>query len=403
MENISSTLRQRSSQSSSRPSGSEHIQVTDAKQQQSQPKASSKIDFRKCALTASQITFATCLTIAVIVTFCYNPSDDTAIKNHDSRIILGDHPPPKIANAAVLLRIGTPHSVHVCTASILNRYNLMSAAHCFTDMNGTGFPVDSYIKHIDVYIGLDGSGEYNEFEYYGNAVPAGVQKIVITNPVHGQNVHVNPQYYDTLSHKSANKYNFADMAVLTLPEEINYKKTSSKQVTLFNPGETHGAWYPNDLRALAVGWGLTHIYGAEELQMAEIRSMSWHWCKEKAQSLGYPDDTMDVDDMFCGWGETIGTQICYGDSGGPLFLEYEGELVQLGVNVWVDAMCQEEFNGFVRIQPHMSWLESVIKRMGGEELKQVNFDVLVNDGKLESLDGESSESLVDFFEYESDY
>merc|ERR1711981_637335 len=97
-------------------------------------------------------------------------------------------------------------------------------------------------------------------------------------------------------------------------------------------------------------------------------------------SLGYPENTMDVDDMFCGLGETVGTQICYGDSGGPLFLEYNDKLIQVGINIWVDAYCSEEFNGFLRIQPHMAWIRQTAEGYAGEKVKSIGFNVLKDDG-----------------------
>ena len=103
---------------------------------------------------------------------------------------------------------------------------------------------------------------------------------------------------------------------------------------------------------------------------------------------GAETNLLDIQSIFCGKGYSgllegthpgsglalaSPTQVCFGDSGGPIFteintVEVEDEhllyqfsnKVQLGVTVWVDAECDKNFNGFVEIEPYLGWMEEVL-------------------------------------------
>ena len=107
---------------------------------------------------------------------------------------------------------------------------------------------------------------------------------------------------------------------------------------------------------------------------------------------------MTIPDVFCGHGKIPDyggsrPQICFGDSGGPLFLKHGNELTQVGINVWVDRTCSQNFNGFLRINEHIDWIKRNVK--AGNPLDIISFqnlDVEIN--------GQSDEELMRHFDYD---
>lgn len=75
--------------------------------------------------------------------------------------------------------------------------------------------------------------------------------------------------------------------------------------------------------------------------------------------------------MFFGLGYYVdnnNSQVCSGDSGGPVFIQATllkvingtlwqfNEQAQLGLTCWVDGNCDRNFNGFMELSKYLDWI-----------------------------------------------
>lgn len=216
-----------------------------------------------------------------------------------------------------------------------------------------------------------------------------------------KNVIINAGWFHTLDYKRKHIAKLSDIALLKLDQTIDFKKTNTAQTKLFAPGVAgNNNWYPQERNSIAVGWGLTRWPdSSKELKVAGIRTKSLSWCINKSNQMGFRAGTMTIPDVFCGHGKQSQysqnrPQICFGDSGGPLFLKYGNELTQVGINVWVDRTCSQNFNGFLRINEHISWLKRHVKV--GTPINIVTFQDLDS----VTVNGKSDEELMRHFDYD---
>ena len=187
----------------------------------------------------------------------------------------------------------------------------------------------------------------------------------------------------------------ADIAVIRLPKNINFKKSGSKIVSIFLDAESdrynEGFKSKTDpdsrshqsTNAIVSGFGLTSTNKVGFRKM-RITTKSKNYCQNKAKSANIKPDMLNIPDVFCGQGLKR-SQICNGDSGGPIFVKNprNGELVQLGITVWADENCDDEFNGFMKVDGYVRWLEKVVEQDGdvlrtvqkGRGMRMKMFDV----------------------------
>jgi trypsin len=93
--------------------------------------------------------------------------------------------------------------------------------------------------------------------------------------------------------------------------------------------------------ATIVGWGSTSPYGdiyPERLQQVELPIISNTTCSE-----AYSSEI--TDNMICAGYSEGGKDSCYGDSGGPLMVQIDGEWVHAGVVSWGQGCAQPGFYG----------------------------------------------------------
>ena len=168
--------------------------------------------------------------------------------------------------------------------------------------------------------------------------------------------------------------------MIKLPEPVNLRTINAVTAKIFAP--KNATWYPNGIDGTAMGWGTLqpktrYNYGVREkgLRKADITTRSLSDCKRKARELNYFHGTMLISDVFCGLGTSGRSaserpQICFGDSGGPLFIKHAQGYVQMGINVWVDSRCDRNFNGFLRIADHIDFVKRVVGRGHNLEISE---------------------------------
>ena len=77
------------------------------------------------------------------------------------------------------------------------------------------------------------------------------------------------------------------------------------------------------------------------------------------------------------------TQVCSGDSGGPIFMDVNlitiqektllyqiTKRAQVGVTVWVDTNCSDNFNGFIEIKPYLGWFRDSLDAKAFAEIEE---------------------------------
>ena len=81
---------------------------------------------------------------------------------------------------------------------------------------------------------------------------------------------------------------------------------------------------------------------------------------------------------------------------------------QLGITIWTDKYCKNEFNGFLRINDYIDWMDSVVeKEIAGrswyeqtpgkmDRIKKIGFEDFFTKGNF-SLDGLDSEEIMQQF------
>ena len=193
-------------------------------------------------------------------------------------------------------------------------------------------------------------------------------------------ISIQKDWYYSLSYKRDFKVQLNDIAVIKLPEPVNLRTINAVTAKIFAP--KNATWYPNGIDGTAMGWGTLqpktrYNYGVREkgLRKADITTRSLSDCQRKARELNYYHGTMLISDVFCGLGTSGRSaserpQICFGDSGGPLFIKHAQGYVQMGINVWVDSRCDRNFNGFLRIADHIDFVKRAVGRGHNLEISE---------------------------------
>ncbi len=149
-----------------------------------------------------------------------------------------------------------------------------------------------------------------------------------------------------------------DIALVRLAEPVAFSKTKLVTATLLSLAEEATLAAPA-MKAVAVGWGniLTDTYPSknpELLQKVTLPLLSNADCNKPELYNG------DVkENMLCAGPLEGGQGVCYGDSGGPLFVPKGNELVQAGITSWGNECAAPNSPGvFTRVARYRDWLES---------------------------------------------
>ena len=208
-----------------------------------------------------------------------------------------------MANLIIISRSASSLKYETCTATVLNRRWLLTAAHCLTSSDGLTVSFEETHTFI---------GELSSTLRIGN-----------TN--------IRPYRFKRyLIHKNYNPLNDAagsDIAMIEVDRQIAFNRYSKVDLARTpaddpKPGET----------VIAAGYGLTKLESFTEfefskrLQKAPLDIRSFDKCKELSSSSWRP--FLSDQKLICAGSSTKGnngpTDTCIGDSGGPLFRERSG-------------------------------------------------------------------------------
>uniref|UniRef100_V5GNK3 Trypsin-6 n=1 Tax=Anoplophora glabripennis TaxID=217634 RepID=V5GNK3_ANOGL len=205
---------------------------------------------------------------------------------------------------------------HTCGGSIINRYNILTAAHCVT-------------RDLANFTILPGSTSITS----GTAVP--VEKIIIHQDYSG----FMPLYHDIA------------IVQLVWPLRFNERVQPIRLPRTFDP-------IPELAGAVLTGWGLNHTDGAVQdiLQKVDIIVYADAEC-EKLHSLSGPTNRIT---HVCAGVPEGGRGQCNGDSGGPLVVDG----TEIGIVSWSVKPCTVQgFPGvYVKVSSYIDWINCHLKR-----------------------------------------
>ncbi|XP_038627167.1 serine protease 55 isoform X2 [Tachyglossus aculeatus] len=211
--------------------------------------------------------------------------------------------------------------VHLCGGAILDRWWVLSAAHCFSKSKSTALRV------------VLGSHDLQSPDCEHKAVKR------------------------TIMHQHFNHvFNDNDVALLLLSSPIDFGKRKLP-ICLPAPGGPR-AWKD----CWATGWGITEEGGKEMpsiLQKVQLQLVSWEHCTKKIHFI--------TQNMLCAGHKKGGKDTCQGDSGGPLVctLGARQQWYQLGIVSWGIGCGRKGRPGVYTAMPnYLDWIQNETSLVG---------------------------------------
>ncbi|KRY35750.1 Neurotrypsin [Trichinella spiralis] len=211
---------------------------------------------------------------------------------------------------------------HLCGASIITPFHLISAAHCFED-----------VPDLSLYSVVVGDWDTNAHD--GTEQKFGIEYVSFV-----------PGYENILKD---------DIAIIKLKSKNDSGILFNKYVQPICLPNADAA-YPAGMKCVISGWGSMGTQNPRRLQAAEVPIMNPDTCtdplvygnllSERAFCAGYLQGHVDS---------------CKGDSGGPFACLSDGKYYLFGVISWGDGCAQEYRPGvYTRVRDYLTWIKQTI-------------------------------------------
>lgn len=220
---------------------------------------------------------------------------------------------------------------HFCGATLIDARWLLTAAHCVQNKRPSG---------IRVQIGVT--------QLYGQFKPRYKVK----------SINIHPDYnFDTQD---------SDLALLELEQQV-----SESPVAIISSAEFNGL--DENKKMNVIGWGSISpdrnkpIF-KRTLQKVELPRLENSLCRQSFPVVSNLV-TAITDNMFCLGYQAGGKDSCYGDSGGPAFIQdIKGRYVQTGVVSFGYECAQPNHYGvYVKLSKFKTWIEQQIQGLAFEQ------------------------------------
>ncbi|KRX65325.1 Neurotrypsin [Trichinella sp. T9] len=211
---------------------------------------------------------------------------------------------------------------HLCGASIITPFHLISAAHCFED-----------VPDLSLYSVVVGDWDTNAHD--GTEQKFGIEYVSFV-----------PGYENILKD---------DIAVIKLKSKNDSGILFNKYVQPICLPNADAA-YPAGMKCVISGWGSMGTQNPRRLQAAEVPIMNPDTCTDP---LVYGN--LLSKRAFCAGYLQGHVDSCKGDSGGPFACLSDGKYYLFGVISWGDGCAQEYRPGvYTRVRDYLTWIKQTI-------------------------------------------
>lgn len=214
----------------------------------------------------------------------------------------------------VSLRISYPGRRHRCGATIITKQHLLTAAHCTKRKGIDASKISAIYGSTNIRTGSK----------------VGVVKIL-------RHRNFDPKFFRN------------DIAILLLQQPLNF---SSSVLPICLPMKTVDVFHKE---VTAAGWGLQSERGKKDsiLRFTTLKLLPNSRCYDKFKKIKY-----DPHIMYCGY--RTNTDVCSGDSGGPLMaVDDDGRVFQSGITSYGLGCARKDVPGvYTRVEAFAEWIRT---------------------------------------------